>query len=227
VKQNNLKARAILFNSIIVSSSLTREKVYDKSTEWSTDQEYQEFFYLAPFLDRDEDYFGKIDVGMSTFNKMLQLYESSKLEMKKADNFFWRCRSRSFFLEILLLAQYAFTSSENKVLELPKSNHEVDEILLYIHTNYSRKITIEELTNKFHINRTTLNVKFTGSTGMSIMEYLARLRIKVAAMMMRDTLLPISEILYRSGFNDSTHFGRVFKKYMTVSPSDYRKNYVT
>jgi AraC family L-rhamnose operon regulatory protein RhaS len=227
VKQYSLKARAIFFNSIIVSSSLTREKVYDESTEWSTDQELQEFFYLAPFLHRDGDFLGKIDVGISILKKMVELYGLSDREIGKADNEFWRCRSRSYFLEILLLIQYAFTNSESMAIELPRLDHEMDEVILYIYTNYNRKISIKELTTRFHIDRTTLNRKFNNSTGMSVKEYLTRLRIKVAAMMLRDTALPISEILYRSGFNDTTYFGRAFKKYMIVSPSDYRKNYVT
>lgn len=43
--------------------------------------------------------------------------------------------------------------------------------------------------------------------------------------MLRDTLLPISEIMYRVGFNEANHFSRIFKKHMNVSPSDYRKKY--
>jgi AraC-like DNA-binding protein len=76
---------------------------------------------------------------------------------------------------------------------------------------------------KFHINRTTLADKFTKSTGMSVMDYLIRLRVKMAAIMLRDTMLSVSEISYRVGFNDITHFGRTFRKHMGYSPSEYRK----
>jgi len=58
---------------------------------------------------------------------------------------------------------------------------------------------------------------------MSTMEYLIRLRVKMAAIILRDTDLPISEIAYRVGFNDITHFGRMFRKRVGYSPSEYRK----
>jgi AraC family L-rhamnose operon regulatory protein RhaS len=59
---------------------------------------------------------------------------------------------------------------------------------------------------------------------MCIKDYLIKLRIKVSSVMLRDTALPVSEIMYRSGFNEINHFDRMFKKYMNCSPSDYRKN---
>jgi AraC family L-rhamnose operon regulatory protein RhaS len=94
-----------------------------------------------------------------------------------------------------------------------------------LHTNYQNKITIEDLTQTFHINRTTLSEKFRASTGMSIKDYLIKLRIKLSAVMLRDTLLPISEIMTRVGFNEAHHFSRMFKRHMDCLPSDYRKEF--
>jgi len=37
-----------------------------------------------------------------------------------------------------------------------------------------------------------------------------------------ETDLPIGEITYRVGFNNQTHFNRVFKAEMQISPSEYR-----
>jgi len=44
----------------------------------------------------------------------------------------------------------------------------------------------------------------------------------MASVMLKDTLLPVSEVMERVGFNDSTHFSRTFKKYMGLSPSEFR-----
>jgi len=82
---------------------------------------------------------------------------------------------------------------------------------------------ITQLTDTFHINRTTLSNKFIDATGMSIIDYLVKLRIKVASMLLRDTHLSIAEVAYRVGFNNSTYFLRTFKKYVDCTPSEYRK----
>jgi AraC-like DNA-binding protein len=68
--------------------------------------------------------------------------------------------------------------------------------------------------------------KFRSSTGTSIIEYLVKLRIKIASTMLRDTMLPVSEILDRVGFNDSVHFIRMFKKHIGCTPSEYREKFI-
>jgi len=62
-------------------------------------------------------------------------------------------------------------------------------------------------------------------TGMTIVAYLIQLRIKLAATMLRDTGLPVTEIHQRVGFNDDSHFRRTFRKYTGASPSEYRQRY--
>ncbi len=57
------------------------------------------------------------------------------------------------------------------------------------------------------------------------MTYLTQLRIRLAALMLRDTKLPISEVMWRVGFRDGTHFGRTFRKHTAQSPSEYREQY--
>jgi len=83
--------------------------------------------------------------------------------------------------------------------------------------------SITQLTNVFHINRTTLSNKFIEATGMSIIDYLVKLRIKVASMLLRDTHLSISEVGYRVGFNSNTYFLRTYRKYVGCTPFEYRK----
>ena len=68
-------------------------------------------------------------------------------------------------------------------------------------------------------------VKFQKATGMTIISYLTKLRINVAALLLKDTFLPVSEVIDRVGFNDITHFGRMFKKYIGTSPTEYRQKY--
>ncbi|GJM70064.1 hypothetical protein HMSSN036_22800 [Paenibacillus macerans] len=48
----------------------------------------------------------------------------------------------------------------------------VDLVLEYIHTNYPRKITLEDLTNCAHLNRVTLNKLFQERCGTTAIGYL-------------------------------------------------------
>jgi len=222
-KDSELKARAIYFSPTLVNNALTLDKFENLGRDLS-ESEYQDYFSLQPFIYSGQLNFGQFEIGPVTAKKIAKLFDSLEEELTLLNNNFWRCRSRSFFLEILFLIQYIYTDVEsNNKFELVKLPSEINEIILYLHTNYERKISIEELTEEFHINRTTLADKFNDATGIPVMEYLIRLRVKMAAIMLKDTMLPISEIAYRVGFNDITHFGRMFKKHMSYSPSEYRK----
>jgi AraC family L-rhamnose operon regulatory protein RhaS len=141
------------------------------------------------------------------------------------DNY-WRCRSRSYFLELLILADLLSRNKrENVVTHLQESSDEIDQIILYLHTHYVEKLSIPQLTRQFKVNRTTLTERFSAVTGESVMSYLNQLRIRLAAAMLRDTMLPIAEITERVGFGDVTHFGRMFRKTTSLAPSEYREKY--
>ncbi|ERI92529.1 transcriptional regulator, AraC family [Clostridiales bacterium oral taxon 876 str. F0540] len=226
-KECDLKAQVIYFDPTIINSSFTLEKVYSinaKNCDKFTN--IQDIFYLDPFIYRTEQISPYFEIGPMIFKRISKLYRALYEQTNPCTSEYWVCRSRSLFLEILFLIQYIYTNFEaDDRLQLPTAANDLNDVILYLHTNYQNKITIEELTKAFHINRTTLSEKFRASTGMSIKDYLIKLRIKLSAVMLRDTLLPISEIMYRTGFNEASHFSRTFKKYMDCAPSDYRRDF--
>ncbi len=96
---------------------------------------------------------------------------------------------------------------------------------MYVYHNFDKKITVKDLTEEFHLNRTTFARLFQKNLGEPFLTYLNRLRVTLAATMLRDTGLPISEIMFRVGFTDQVHFLRTFKKFVNMSPSTYREKY--
>ena len=222
----NIETQVVYFNPIIINNALQLDVIRKDSSELSH-TEYQDYFLLNPFIDREEFGTHYIEIGPITSKRISRLFEGIKEELTYMENDFWPCRSRSYLLETLFLIQSMTTDSRNKEsVSLPESSEDISNIILYLYTNYDKKVTIEELTDIFHINRTTLSKKFRKSTGLSIIEYLVKYRIKLASVMLRETKLPISEILNRVGFNDSVHFLRTFKKHMGYTPSAYREKYI-
>lgn len=80
---------------------------------------------------------------------------------------------------------------------------------------------IQQLADEIHFERTYLFRKVKEETGLSPHQYLTEYRMKRAAGMMIRQEGNISEIAYASGFNSLTYFGKVFKGYYKMSPSDY------
>jgi two-component system response regulator YesN len=59
--------------------------------------------------------------------------------------------------------------------------------------------------------------------GISFLEYLTSVRISIAKRLLKETSMAILEICLEVGYQDPSHFAKVFKKKEGVFPSDYRK----
>ncbi|MFZ5986818.1 MAG: AraC family transcriptional regulator [Bacillota bacterium] len=222
---SDFKARVIFFHPGAVNSRLSFDNIRQGADDL-TPTEINDCTCLKPYFLRSIRYFGQLNIGPAAAKRMVQLFDSIHTELTEQRDEFWLCRSRSFFPELLFVVERIYFNPEiTEEVSLPDKANDIDQVILYLHTNYKNKITIEELTEAFHINRNTLREKFTEITGMSVMIYLINLRLRVAELMLKDTLVPISEIMDRAGFNDSTHFGRTFRKHYGCSPSEYREQY--
>jgi AraC family L-rhamnose operon regulatory protein RhaS len=135
----------------------------------------------------------------------------------------WPCLTRSYLLELLFLVERTYCVKN--ITHNTNKRFTTDEILLYLHNNYMKKITIGDLTKRFNTNQTTLSKEFKSSTGQTIISYVLKLRVLIAAGMLRDTTLKIELIIERVGFNNITHFNKVFKEYNQCLPSEYRKRF--
>lgn len=91
--------------------------------------------------------------------------------------------------------------------------------------NYSRKVTICDAARYVGLDRSYLGSVFSRQTGMTMQEYLVRLRMDKACDLMGNSGLAIGDIARSVGYDDQLLFSKVFKKYKGSSPRNYRKEY--
>lgn len=92
----------------------------------------------------------------------------------------------------------------------------------FIDTNYSRKITIEEVARYVGINRKYLSRLFSELLNVSPQNYLVQFRLQKAVELLHASTLSIHEISTSVGYDDPFLFSKVFKKYKGCSPKSYR-----
>lgn len=224
IQQENLYGKIIYFHPKVINIAFDFEVVQKGYDFLANTTEQQDFFLLNPFIDRQDGAKGILAIGPIIASHFNRLICNLSEELTEQNNKFWPCRSRSFLLEILCLLSKIFLEP-NSINEITFISDEQDHysLLLYIHTQYSKKLTLKELCGQFHTNRTTLQERFLRLTGKSIMVYLQELRLQISSTMLRDTTIPISEIAKRTGYSDLNHFSRSFRLKMGLSPSDYRQ----
>lgn len=92
----------------------------------------------------------------------------------------------------------------------------------YLDENYNKKITLDELAERYFINKFYLTRIFKQQYGMSISTYLQSIRITHAKQALRFTQKSIDEIAAETGFTAGYYLSRIFSKVEGISPSEYR-----
>lgn len=85
-------------------------------------------------------------------------------------------------------------------------------------------INAEDMATALGVSRSVLFERCRTLLGKAPTEYLRDLRFSKAAEMMAEDRYSISQIAYKTGFNDSHYFSKAFKKRFGVSPTEYRKS---
>lgn len=102
----------------------------------------------------------------------------------------------------------------------------IKDALIFIEKNYGEEIMLEDIADSIHVSKSECCRCFKRAMGMTPFDYLMRIRILKAADLITKTQkekLPISEIAFDVGFNNTSYFNKRFKDYFGCTPSEYRK----
>ena len=101
----------------------------------------------------------------------------------------------------------------------------LDSIMLYLHENYQKRITLSDVTKLTNMSDASLMRFLKKWTGKTFIDNLNEIRVAEAVCRLTDTSDSISEICYRCGFNNLSNFNRVFKRRRGSTPTEYREKY--
>lgn len=130
--------------------------------------------------------------------------------------------SKFFVLDIDRKSQSPFIMFKGQKI------HEDEEIIKaqeFIESNFSERITVDELCDKFAIGRRTFERRFKKATNNTIVEYIQRVKIEAAKKNLETGRKTVTEVMYDVGYTDTKAFREVFRKITGMSPVDYRNKY--
>jgi len=96
------------------------------------------------------------------------------------------------------------------------------KIIDYINNNLTEKITIPKLAKYLSITPEYASSIFKSTTNETIINYINRLRIKKAKEILERGGVSIEYTAIMVGIYNPTYFSRMFKKYVGISPSEYK-----
>ena len=126
-----------------------------------------------------------------------------------------------------LLRELLITVYRNNKEQFPLIKGNVKSVIYdiqkYIDEHYREQITITDIANEFFISSSYLTHSFTELTGLSPKQYIMKNRLIYSKDLLTQTSLAISEVSYRSGFQDVNNYIKHFKKVFGWTPNSVRK----
>jgi AraC-like DNA-binding protein/ligand-binding sensor protein len=92
----------------------------------------------------------------------------------------------------------------------------------FVQAHVEEPITLNEVVQHVHVSRFYFCKLFKKATGMTLTDYVARVRIEKAKSLLSDPSRRISEVVFASGFGSIPRFNTVFKRHVGMPPTEYR-----
>jgi len=138
----------------------------------------------------------------------------------------WECAVR-FHISLLLisLGRYINEAIKSERPFMTKEWGMVSAAINFIMENYGDgTFTLESVAAALFVSSSKLSRYFRELTGNSFSEYIRKIRLDKACELLKDTEMPIEEIVTHCGLKDIPSFYRVFNTYTGVTPGTYRTN---
>ena len=147
------------------------------------------------------------------FELMQDILDST---IHKSGNDIWK--TEELFLKFLRFI-------ENLGIHKDRMTLLAEQIQGYLEKNIDQNITNESLEEYFHLHKNYLAKAMKATFGQTPLEVLTEMRMNYAKEYLIRTDYSIQRIAKLVGFNSDIYFSSCFKKYVNVSPRNYRKQY--
>ena len=86
-------------------------------------------------------------------------------------------------------------------------------------------MSVEELAKTEFLSPSRYRTIFKQTLGVSPIEYISKERIRLACHLIEHGDLSLSQIAEACGYSDRLYFQRVFKKYIGITPGEYKAKF--
>jgi AraC-like DNA-binding protein len=161
-----------------------------------------------------------IDVGDT--GKMTQLFQEM-IDWRQQESIVARLREKALLLEIIscFLEAVPIQVLQHRSEEMNRLNI----IQQYVDNHLHTSISINQMAEAVHLHPNYFIAYFKKHFGVPPLKYVNRKRTDRAKQLLTATPLSIKEIADQTGFNETNHFTKFFRKETSLSPTEYRMAY--
>ncbi|WP_175639654.1 AraC family transcriptional regulator [Metabacillus schmidteae] len=215
-KNESLEIINCLFLPSLIQDSWLKELGVSQSMD---------YFYIHPFLDKNERFHHLLNLDVSYSSRLLHLLEGMMHEYNK-ENSCYSTLIRLQLVELLILLSRIY-NERNSQKRKSLSKQEDGKLLIqricgYLTRNFDQKISIQNLCQLFNISPRHLNRLFKQETGQTIVEMVHNIRIEKAKQYLVETDEKVINVAIRVGYDDPAFFSRLFRRIVGCSPGKFK-----
>lgn len=138
-------------------------------------------------------------------------------------------KSKDLFVDLIiqeLILRLLQTKARKTLLESTDnylSDHRIAYAIQYIKNHLVENITIDQIAEKACLSKSHFFRVFKNTLGVSPIDYITSERIKLSKHLIKNTNQQISEIAYKTGFNNASYFNKQFKKHEHMTPKEFKE----
>ena len=114
-------------------------------------------------------------------------------------------------------------NSENFDSKSIQENERIKKVFNYIKLNYKEEVSLNEVSELVFMTPPSFCRYFKSKTNKTFTTFLNEYRINNALKLLAQSELDIKNICFQCGYNNFSHFNRLFKKQISMTPSEFRK----
>jgi len=163
-----------------------------------------------------------IKVFLDLKQKLNNDYDLNEIKIKPNEEIIENIYSKISLKKII---DYLIENFNNIATQIGGTSSEniIKRIINYINTNYYKDLKLETLAEIFNYNSAYLGKLFKRNVGENFNTYLDKVRIEKAKYILAEEKLKIYQVCERVGYKNIDYFHSKFKKYVGISPSNYKK----
>ncbi|MDF2922483.1 MAG: transcriptional regulator, AraC family [Paenibacillaceae bacterium] len=104
----------------------------------------------------------------------------------------------------------------------PRATGHIETVMNWLEQHYQEQFHLDKLSSEIHLSPSYLSRMFRSHTGTTITEYMNKIRLEEARLLLLTTSLPVSQISCKVGYADVAYFCRLFKQKYGIAPLHFR-----
>jgi AraC-like DNA-binding protein len=100
----------------------------------------------------------------------------------------------------------------------------IGPVLAMLHESPAKPWTVAMLARQAHMAKSAFSERFRAAVGQPPLKYLTEYRVKLACQLLRGSDFGVKEIAKSVGYESASSFSNAFKRWVGVSPADYRRS---